>query len=429
MNKAAALLALCLAPLRAETLILTNARIVPVSGPIIERGSVLVEGGKIAAVGAQIKPPAGATKIDATGLTVYPGLIDGFTSLGLAEISSVRGSLDTTEIGAYNAQSQAWIAVNPHSEMIRTARANGVTAALVAPAGLRIAGVASAINLFGAYPNQMLLSPRVGVVLNIPSVHRRDRTADSDPPAASPGRTPETDAQRRQRVAEEMARLKQFLREAKAYAEMKSRLEAGGAALGAARNPEMEAMVPVMRGDCALICLADHFRDIRAAVEIGAEFGLKVIIAGGAEAAKVAALLKEKDVPVLYAAVHALPRSAEDPYDINFSTPEILRRAGVKFAIVSHSASDSRSLPFVAATAAAYGLEREDALKAITLWPAEVLGIAGKVGSIEPGKLANLLVTRGDPLDIRSEVKYVFIEGKMVDLESRNTELYERFTK
>src|SRR2546425_1142356 len=128
---------------------------------------------------------------------------------------------------------------------------------------------------------------------------------------------------------------------------------------------------------------ADHFRDIRAAVEIGAEFGLKVIIAGGAEAAKVAGLLKEKNVPVLYAAVHALPRSAEDPYDVNFATPEILRRAGVKFAIVSNSASDSRSLPFVAATAAAYGLEREDALKAITLWPAEVLGIAGKVGSIE----------------------------------------------
>jgi len=185
----------------------------------------------------------------------------------------------------------------------------------------------------------------------------------------------------------------------------------------------------VMRRESSLICPADHFRDIRAAVEIGDEFGVAVIIAGGAESAKVASLLKEKNVPVLYAAIHALPRNAEDPYDINFATPEILRRAGVKFAIVSNSASDSRSLPFVAATAAAYGLEREDALKAITLWPAEVLGIAGKVGSIEPGKLANLLVTRGDPLDIRSEVKYVFIEGKLVDLKSRNTDLYDKFTQ
>jgi imidazolonepropionase-like amidohydrolase len=429
MNKTAALVTLCVAPLCAETFVLINARIVPVSASIIERGSIVVQDGKIAAVGAQIKPPAGAKKIDATGLTVYPGMIDGYTSLGLKEISSVKGSLDTTEIGAYNPQEQAWLAVNPHSEMIRTARAIGVTSALVAPSGGRVAGGAAAINLFGAYPDQMLLSRRVGVVITIPSVHRRAARGDADPPdAAQPGQ-PETEERRLQRVAEEKAKLKQFLREAKAYAEMKSRLEASGAKPAAARDAEMEAMIPVMRGECAAICPADHFRDIRDAVELGAEFGMKVIIAGGAEAAKVAALLKEKNVPVLYAGVHALPRSAEDPYDVNFATPEILRRAGVKFAIVSNSALDSRSLPFVAATAAAYGLEREDALKAITLWPAEVLGIAGKVGSIEPGKLANLLVTRGDPLDIRSEVKYVFVEGKMVDLESRNSELYEKFTK
>src|SRR5262249_52896393 len=163
---------LCLGSLFAQTFVLTNARIVPVSAPLIERGSVVVEDGRIAAVGAQIKPPAGAKKIDATGLTVYPGLIDGYTRLGLAEISSVKGSLDTTEIGAYNPQAHAWLAVNPHSEMIRTARSNGVTAALVAPSGGRIGGTASAINLFGAYPDRMLLSPRVGVVLTIPSMNR-----------------------------------------------------------------------------------------------------------------------------------------------------------------------------------------------------------------------------------------------------------------
>ena len=426
MNKVFMLLAA--APLFGETYLITNARIVPVSAPTVERGSVLVKDGKIAEVGAQIKAPAGAKKIDGTGLTVYPGLIDGYTSLGLAEISSVRGSVDTTEIGAYNPQAQAWIAVNPHSEMIRTARANGVAAALIAPSGGRISGVAGAMNLFGAYPDQMLLRPKVGVVLNIPSIHRRAARGDPESPSAASGQA-EPDEARRQRVMEDMAKLKQFLREAKAYAEMKARLESSGAKVGAERDATFEAMVPVMRGEAAVICPADHFRDIRAAVELGGEFGLKVIIAGGAEAAKVAGLLKEKDVPVLYAAVHALPRSAEDPYDVNFTTPEVLRRAGVRFAIVSNSASDSRSLPFVAATAAAYGLEREDALKAITVWPAEILGIAGKVGSIEPGKLANLLVTRGDPLDIRSEVKYLFIEGKLVDLESRNTELYEKFTQ
>jgi imidazolonepropionase-like amidohydrolase len=184
-------------------------------------------------------------------------------------------------------------------------------------------------------------------------------------------------------------------------------------------------MVPVMRGEAAAICVADHFRDIRAAIELGDEFGMKVIIAGGAEAAKVAGLLKRKEVPVLYAAIYSLPRSADDPYDVNFATPEALRRAGVKFAIVTASAADVRNLPYEAA----YGLEKEDAVKAISLWPAEIPGIAGKVGSLEAGKLANLLVTRGDPLDARSEVRYVFIEGKMIPLESRNWEQAEKFAQ
>jgi imidazolonepropionase-like amidohydrolase len=426
VNKPAALATLWLAPLFGQTYIITNARIVPVSATPIEHGSLLLKDGTIAAMGTQLKPPAGAKKIDGTGLTVYPGLIDGYTNLGLAEIESVKGSVDTTELGVDNPQAQAWIAVNPHSEMIRTARINGVTSALVVPTGNRIAGSAAAINLMGRYPDQMLLRARVGLVLNIPSVHRRARRdlGGSDPVAP-----PETEEQRRQRVADEMAKLKQFLREAKAYAGMKARLASSGAGNGETRDATQEAMVPAIRGECAVICPADHFRDIRSAVELGTEFGLKVIIAGGAEAAKVADLLKKNNVPVLFAAVNSLPRSAEDPYDINFATPEILRRVGVKFAIVSNSAEDSRNLPYLAAMTAAYGLESDDALKAITMWPAEVLGISDKVGSIEPGKMANLLITRGDSLDIRSEIKYVFIEGKLVDLESRNTELYERFRR
>jgi imidazolonepropionase-like amidohydrolase len=427
MNRTAALFALCLSPVFGQTYIITNARVVPVSAPPIEHASVLLKDGKIAAVGAQIKPPANAKRIDGTGLTVYPGLIDAYTTLGLKEISSVKGSVDTTELGANNPQAQAWIAVNPYSEMIRTARINGITSALVAPTGNRISGSAAVINLLGKYPDQMLLRQGAGIVINIPSIHRRSRRDAEAPP--DPAAPPEGDEQRQQRVAEDLAKLKQFLREAKAYAAMKERLTAAGAGKSEPVDATLEAMIPAMRGECSVICPADHFRDIRAAVELGAEFGLKVIIAGGAEAAKVAALLKEKNVPVLYAALHVLPRSAEDPYDVNFATPEILRREGVKFAIVSNSAEDSRNLPYQSAAAAAYGLESEDALKAITLWPAEVLGVAGKVGSIEPGKLANLLVTRGDALDIRTEVKYVFIEGKLVDLESRNTELNEKFTQ
>jgi imidazolonepropionase-like amidohydrolase len=414
MNK----LALCLLalPLAAETHAIVNARILPVSGAPIERGAVVIQDGKIAAVGAKVAVPKDARKIDGTGLTVFPGMIDAYTTLGLSEISSVKGSVDTTELGPFNPQAQAWIAVNPHSEMVRTARVNGVTSAAVVPQGGLVSGTAGVVDLFGKYPDQMLLR-RSGVVINIPSVNRR---AERNIESITRGET-ESDEARRQRVATELAKLKQFLRDAKTYAAVKS---------PASRDAALEAMIPVMRREAPAICPADHFRDIRAAVELGQEFGLQVIIAGGADAAKVVELLKEKNVAVLFGAIQSLPRVREDAYDIEFSTPAVLRRAGVRFAIVSGTQGggvESRNLPYMAGISAAFGLEREDAQKAVTLWPAEILGIAGRVGSIEPGKLANLVVTKGDPLDLRSEVKYVFVEGKPVPLESRNSELYDKF--
>ncbi len=403
----------------AQTHAITNARIVPVTAPSIERGTIVIRDGRIAAVGQRVTVPAGANRIDGTGLAVYPGWVDSYTSVGLSEIPSVRGSVDTAELGPFNPQAQAWIAVNPHSEMIRTARANGITTALVAPSGGLISGVASAVNLFGNYPNEMTLLPEVGVVITIPSLHRR---AQRGPAEGAAGAAEARGA----RVAEDMAKLKQYLREAKAYAEMKARL---GKQKPAAGDLALEAMVPVMRGERPAIFPADHFRDIRTAVELASEFGLKAIIAGGADAWKVVDLLKQKNVAVLYDAVLSLPRAPEDPYDAPFTTPEVLRRAGVKFAIASGSSEDVRNLPYCAALAAAYGLEHEDAVKAITVWPAELLGIADRVGSIEAGKLANLLVSRGDPLDIRSEIKYIFVGGKLVPPESRNTELYQKFIR
>ena len=424
MSKPASLIILLALPLAGETVAIVNARIVPVTSAPIERGTIVIADGKISAMGAKAAIPAGARRIEGAGLTVHPGWIDAYSSAGLSEISSVKGSMDVTELGPFNPQSQAWIAVNPHSEMIRTARVNGVTSVLAAPAGNLISGTASAVNLQGKYPNEMVLRPRVGVVINVPSI---DRPVER--PAGPPGGGPPPLEERRRRVSEDTAKLKQFLREAKAYTEMRTRLEKAGGSFTAGRDAALEAMVPVMRGESAAICVADHFREIRAAVGLGDEFGMKVIIAGGAEAAKVAGLLKEKDVPVLYSAIYSLPRTASDPYDVNFATPEVLRRAGVRFAIVTASSADVRNLPYEAAHAAAYGLEKEDAVKAISLWPAEILGIAGKVGSLETGKLANLLVTRGDPLDVRSEVRYVFIEGKMIPLESRNSEQADKFAQ
>ncbi len=409
------LLALAALPAFAQTHAITNARLVPVTSPPIEHGTIVIKDGKIIALGAKVPVPSGANKIDGAGLSVYPGWIDAYTTVGLNEISSVRGSVDTAEIGAFNPQAQAWIAVNPHSEIVRTTRVNGITTVLVAPSGGRISGAASAVNLFGNYPNEMTLLPQAGLILNIPS---RDRRV----PRGSPEAAAAAGADRPDRVAEDLAKLKQYLREAKAYAEMRARG-------GPPSDNGLEAMVPVMRGQRPVICPANHFREIRAAVDLAAEFGFKVIISGGADAWKVAGLLKQKDIAVIYTGVESLPRTPEDPYDAPFATPAALRKAGVRFAIATGGGSDARNLPYHAAVASAYGLEREDALKALTLWPAELLGIADRVGSLEPGKLANLLISKGDPLDVRSEIRYVFIAGKLVPLDSRNTELYQRFLR
>jgi imidazolonepropionase-like amidohydrolase len=417
MKKLLSVLALGTCGLAAETIAITNARIFPITGPPIERGTLVMTDGKIAAIGARAAVPGGARRIDGTGLSVYPGWIDGWTSAGLSEIESVAGSVDLKETGPFNPAAHAWIALNPHSEMIKTARVNGVTTALIAPTGGQVAGTASAVNLLGMYPKEMVVLGDAGLMITLPSLYQVQRRG----PGGEPGGPPTLESRRRE-VTRDMERLKQYLREAKAYADMRAR---GGQ--DSAVDTSLEAMAPVMRGQRPAIVTANHFRDIRTAVDLAKEFGLKLIIAGGADAWKVTDLLKQNDVGVLYAAVHALPRSQEDPYDAGFATPEALRRAGVRFAVVTGSDWDVRNLPYQAAMAAAYGLEREDALKAITLWPAELLGIADKVGSLDVGKLANVLVSRGDPLDIRSEIRYVFIEGKQVPLESRNKELYEEF--
>jgi imidazolonepropionase-like amidohydrolase len=305
--------------------------------------------------------------------------------------------------------------------MIRTARVNGVTTALTAPSGGRIAGVASVIDLSGKYPDEMAILKNAGIVINIPSLYRA-----SERTGGGPGQpAPESADARRRRVAEELEKLKQFLWEAKRYTEMRTR--SGSVAPPPATDTGLEAMIPVMRGERPAICPADHFRDIQGAVALGDEFSLKIVIAGGQDAWKVADLLAKKKIPVLYAAVHELPRTNEDPYDVPFTSPEILRRAGVPVAIASGGSADVRNLPYRAAMAAAYGLEREDALKSITLWPAQILGISDKVGSIETGKLANLIVARGDPLDIRTEIRHVFVEGREVPPDNRNLQMYEEF--
>lgn len=222
-----------------------------------------------------------------------------------------------------------------------------------------------------------------------------------------------------------MERLKSFFRDAEAYAKAQEASRKAGTYLPV--DLKLEALAAAIRGEVPVVLHVDREEEIKAAVEFAEEFKLKAILAGAGDAARTVDLLKSKNIPVILGPILSLPRREDDPYDSIFTTAKVLHEAGVRFAIQSNSSSDVRNLPYHAAMAAAYGLPKEEALKAITLYPAQLFGVADKLGSIEPGKIANLIVTDGDPLEIRTQVKYLFINGRPVSLKTRHTELYEKF--
>jgi imidazolonepropionase-like amidohydrolase len=375
-------------------------------------------------VGASVEIPAGATVIDATGQTVYPGLIDALTTLGLVEIGSVSGSVDTTETGDVNPHAEAWIAVNPHSELLPVARANGITAALAAPAGGLVSGQSVLLRLAGTTPEALTVKTPVAMHMVYPTGRPSfDLARIFEEPELKTFEERQTDRKRNQEKA--LKRLGNLLEEAKAY----------GAALAAARagtiapprvDLPLEAMAPVARGELPVVMRADAEDDIRGAVAFAEEHGLRLVIAGGLEAWRVADLLAPKGVAVLVN-VDRLPRRESDPYDAAYANAAALHRAGVRFAIVSDDASQSRNLPYEAAMARAYGLPAEAALRAITLSPAEILGVADRMGSIAPGKDADLFVATGDIMDHRAAVTHVLIDGREQSLETRHTRLYREF--
>lgn len=403
-----------------------NARIVTVTGATIEKGTVLIRDGKIAAVGASVSVPSNARIVDATGLSVYPGMIDAGTTLGLQEIASVAGTVDTTELGDFNPNMKAIIAVNPHSELIPVARANGITTVLTSPQGGLISGQAALINLDGWTPYEMALKASAAMRINYP------RLASGGGGFLSAS-VQATDAmrQRRDRLVEE---LKKKFEDAKAY------LQAKEAAAKDKNIPEretdlgLEALIPVLKGEVPVIVSADNEKQIRGAVELADQFKLRLVITGGDEALKVASLLKEKNIPVIVGPVLSLPNSEDDAYDRSYALAGELYKAGIKIAISTNNGTEYgpgavRLLPFQAGTAAAFGLPKDEALKSVTIYPAQILGVDKLVGSIEEGKIANLIVTDGDPLEFRTKVKQLFINGHPIDLATKHTRLYEKFSK
>ena len=407
------------APAQSAVVAIQNATIVPVTGTRIERGTIVIRGTRIEALGPNAATPGDARVIDGTGLFVYPGMIDAGTQLGLTEIGSVPGGDDTQELGDFNPHNVAVTAVNPHSELIPVTRVNGVTTVITSAEGGLISGQAGLIDLVGWTPAEMAVRRQAAMVVNYPAL------AGGGFGGGGGGGGPQrSDAERREELDRRTRSLRSYFADAKAYADMKGRVANAG---GVRRtNQAMEAMTPVMRGELPVIfdvTTADQIRGVLALVDT---FGLKVVLRGAREAWRLADTLAMRKIPVIVGPTTSVP-GAEDPYDMTYANPGVLARAGVKIAFQTSDAANSRNLPYNAALAVAYGLDADAALRALTINPAEIFGVGDRYGSLAPGKIANVVVTTGDPMDVRSVVRHVFIRGEAVSLDDRHSRLYEQF--
>ena len=408
---------------RAGTFAITNARIITVSGASVENGTVLIQNGKIAAVGANVSVPSGAEQIDGKGLSVYPGLIDAGTNLGLAEISGgVPGSVDVAETGDMNPNAKAIIGINPHSSHVNVTRVNGITTVLSMPTGGIISGQAAIVNLNGSTQNEMAIVPIFGLVINFPRI----TTFAGFNPLTGPQTIEFGEAvkQRDKRLDD----LKKLFRDAENYAKVKDAVLRDKNLPAQTTDLKMDALIPYVRGEKPIIFTAERERDVRGVARFAADMKIKAIILGGQEAWKAADELKKNNISVIYTNVYNLPVRDDDAYDYLFEAPSKMQQAGVKFCIsTGDNGANVRDLPYQAGLASAFGLSKDEALKAVTLYPAQILGISDKLGSIEPGKIADLVVTDGDVLEPRTNVKFLFINGRMLPLTSRHTELYDSF--
>ena len=383
------------------------------NGTTLTDATVAFENGKITGVG-NVAVPAGATVIDGTGKHVYPGLILPTSDLGLREISSgVRGSNDYAEIGENNANIRSIVAYNTDSKIIGVLRENGILLAGVAPQGELIEGQASVVQLDAWNYEDAAYKMDNGLYINMPSLmaRRGGRMAFMRP---GPGGDPVKAAM------DKIETIKTFFTDAKAYYQEKTH---------AANNLKLEAVRGLFEGKQKLFVRANEVKQILLAMDLAKSFGFKLVIVGGTEAYQIADLLAENNVPVILDRQHSLPSMEDDDVDQPYKTPAALQKAGVLFCLNdTHDQSRFRNLAFNAGTAATYGLTKEQALSAVTLNAAKILGIEDKTGTLETGKDANILIVNGDLLDMKSSViGQAFIQGRNVSLDNKGKQLYERY--
>lgn len=399
-----------------QPIALVGGTVHPVSGPNIEGGTVVFVDGRIAAIGADVAIPDGALRVDVSGKHVYPGLIDADTGLGLIEIPSIRATRDGAEVGEINPNVRAQVAVNPDSELLPVARANGVLAVLSVPTGGLLTGTSALIRLDGWTWEEMTVRAPVGMHITWPRFVQPTyrRSFFTAPPAE--------DAQ------EALAKIQQAFDDARAYGQQKRAQAVGPRAASPAYDARWEAMLPVLEGAVPAIVRADEWQQIESAVAFAAREKIKLIILGGYDAPRCADLLKQTETPVIVGGVHRLPQRPGDAYDAPFTVPSRLHQAGVKFCVSSSAEAQAvRNLPYHAATAAAYGLPVDAALRAITTDAATILGVGDRLGALEPGKEATLMVATGDPLETTTQIELAYIQGRVVDLNNRHKRLWEKY--
>lgn len=417
--------------LAAETssILIRNVTIHPITSGEIANGAVLVVNGKIAEVGAKVGARAGARVIDGHGLHLYPGLINAASNVGLSEISSVRDTVDLDEIGLYNPELRAEVAFNPSSEHVEVTRASGITSIVTLPGsgsrggrrgaggGTLITGQGAVMHLDGWTWEEMAVKRGAMLDMLFPQIQ-------TVPPqfAAAAGAPVRTFAEEEKQYKIELEHLHDFFEAARRYRKAKA-----GGAPDFRPDIRLEAMIPVIDSKMPVMIRAERERMIKGAIDFAGKEKIQVIIADPKEIGSTGALLKEKNIPVVLSDTLTLPMRDDDPYDAPYTLPNDFYKAGVKFCFGTFDVQFARNVPFQAAQASAFGLPREEALKAITINSAEILGVGDQIGSIDKGKFGDLILTDGDPLEAKTNIKRMFIAGREVTLSSRHTREYEKW--
>ena len=394
------------------TYIVRGGTVITGTGERLPNTSILVRNGRIVQMGQNVS--AGEAKvIDAKDKFVYPGMIDSYTPIGLVEIGGVQTMSMRSEMGQFNPHMRALVALNVESEFLGVTRMNGVTTVLSTPAGGVISGQATLINTAGWTWEDLSIVRDAGLIINLPGSGGGGRGGGGGGRGGrGGGGGPD--------VATLNAELTTFMQEAQEY-------NAKRAAGSAKMDLIYESMRPLFRKEVPAIIPASGEAAIKQAVEFGDKWGIRVVIQGGGEAYKVRTLLAQKKIPVILSSIQQAPGANSAAYDEVYAQPGLLNEAGVKFAFSTGGGANARHVPLHAALAVAYGLPKDAAIKALTIWPAEIFGAEKDIGSIAVGKLANLFVSTGDPLDLRSQITDVVIKGRLVPDDDRHNRLYQKY--